>query len=69
MFLLPDFPLTTKWLTESERHLAHERILRDTVGMAPSKGAKAGFMQAIRDPRLYVLCFMQNMVSICSHIL
>ncbi|KAJ4349221.1 hypothetical protein N0V95_004757 [Ascochyta clinopodiicola] len=25
------------------------------------KGAKAGFMQALRDPRLYLLVFMQNM--------
>ena len=63
MWLLPDFPLTTRWLTQAERELAHARIERDTVGMAPSKGAKAGFMQAIRDPRLYILCFMQNMVS------
>lgn len=62
MYLLPDFPLTTRWLTNDERELAHERILRDTVGLAPSKGAKAGFMQAIRDPRLYLFCFMQNMV-------
>jgi hypothetical protein len=67
MYLLPDFPLTTRWLTEAERQLAHDRIQRDTVGMAPSKGAKAGFIQAIRDPRLYVLCFMQNMVSLISH--
>ena len=63
MYLLPDFPLTTRWLSEAERQLAHDRVQRDTVGMAPSKGAKAGFLQAIRDPRLYVFCIMQNMVS------
>lgn len=67
MFLLPDFPLTTRWLTERQRQLAHERIVRDTVGTTTSKGAKAGFLQAIRDPRLYVLAFMQNMhLSACS---
>jgi MFS family permease len=60
-FLLPDEPLTTKWLTPEERQLAHDRIQRDTVGLESSKGAMAGFMQAIRDPRLYVLVFMQNM--------
>lgn len=67
MYLLPDFPLTTRWLTPDERQMAHDRILRDTVGMAPSKGARAGFAQAIRDPRLYLLCLMQNMhLSACS---
>ncbi|KAJ9608454.1 hypothetical protein H2200_007442 [Cladophialophora chaetospira] len=67
MYLLPDFPLTTHWLKDEERQLAHDRILRDTVGLAPSKGARAGFAQAIRDPRLYLLCLMQNMhLSACS---
>jgi len=60
-FLLPDEPLTTKWLTPEERQLAHDRIQRDTVGLESSKGAMAGFMQAVRDPRLYLLVFMQNM--------
>jgi MFS family permease len=67
MFTLADSPLTTRWLTPVERQLAHDRMLRDTVGSEESKGAKAGFMQAIRDPRLWLLCFIQNMhLSACS---
>lgn len=67
MYLLPDFPLTTQWLSPEEHQLAHNRIERDTVGIAPSKGVKAGFYQSIRDPRLYLLCFMQNMhLSACG---
>jgi MFS family permease len=61
IWLLPDMPLETKWLTPEQRQLAHDRIQRDTVGLEPSKGAMAGFMQAARDPRLYLLVFMQNM--------
>ena len=61
IFLLPDTPLTTRWLTPEQRQLAHDRIQRDTVGIQQSKGARAGFMQALRDPRLYLLVFMQNM--------
>ncbi|KAH7349180.1 major facilitator superfamily domain-containing protein [Pyrenochaeta sp. MPI-SDFR-AT-0127] len=61
IFLLPDEPLTTRWLTPQQRQLAHDRIQRDTVGLEQSKGARAGFMQALRDPRLYLLVFMQNM--------
>ena len=60
-FLLPDEPLTTRWLTPEQRQLAHDRIQRDTVGLEQSRGVKAGFMQALRDPRLYLLVFMQNM--------
>jgi len=67
LYMLPDYPLTTRWLTPEERVLADDRINRDTVGLAPNKGARAGFYQAIRDPRLYLLCFMQNMhLSACS---
>jgi MFS family permease len=76
IFILPDTPLTTRWLTEEQRQLAHNRIERDTVGLKESKGAKAGFMQALRDPRLYLLVFMQNMHlsatsfnQVCSHLL
>ena len=47
--------------TPEQRQLAHDRIQRDTVGLESSKGVKAGFMQALRDPRLYLLVFMQNM--------
>lgn len=60
MFLLPDHPLTTKWLTFEEQELAHTRIAKDTVGLEGSKGARAGFMQAVRDPRLWLLTLMQN---------
>ncbi|KAH7024484.1 major facilitator superfamily domain-containing protein [Microdochium trichocladiopsis] len=67
VFMLPDAPLTTKWLTPEERQLAHERMIRDTVGDEGSKGTRAGFMQAVRDPKLWLLAFMQNMhLSACS---
>ncbi|KAK6189670.1 hypothetical protein LQW54_013033 [Pestalotiopsis sp. IQ-011] len=67
IMMLPDSPLTTSWLTPEERQLAHNRMLRDTVGSEGSKGTRAGFMQAVKDPKLYLLAFMQNMhLSACS---
>lgn len=67
ILVLPDHPSTTRWLTPEQRELAHQRILRDTVGLTESKGARAGFMQAVRDPKMWVFCFMQNMhLSACS---
>lgn len=67
MFLLADSPLNTRWLSPEQRQLAHDRMVLDTVGLAESKGAKAGFLQAVRDPRLWLLAFIQNMhLSACS---
>ncbi|KAF9632825.1 putative vitamin h transporter protein [Lasiodiplodia theobromae] len=67
LFTLADHPLSTRWLTPRERELAHARIARDTVSAENDRGARAGFMQAIRDPRLYLFCFMQNMhLSACG---
>ena len=67
MFLLADNPLTTRWLTEEQRQLAHSRMAVDTVGLEESKGARAGFMQALKDPKLYLFAFMQNMhLSACG---
>ncbi|KAH7256012.1 major facilitator superfamily domain-containing protein [Fusarium tricinctum] len=67
IFTLADSPLTTRWLSEEERQLAHDRMVRDTVGLQDSKGARAGFAQAVRDPRLWLFCFIQNMhLSACS---
>lgn len=60
-FLLPDYPLTTRWLTPEERQLAFDRVQLDTVGLEDSKGVWAGFIQAIRDPRIYLFAIMQNM--------
>lgn len=67
MLTLADSPLTTRWLSQDERQLAHDRMLRDTVGLEEDKSATAGLMQAIRDPRLWLFCFIQNMhLSACS---
>ncbi|KAI9923945.1 hypothetical protein ASPWEDRAFT_108872 [Aspergillus wentii DTO 134E9] len=67
MFLLPDHPLATRWLTPEERQLAHSRILADTVDSEQSQGVMAGLKQAFRDPRLYLLALMQNMhLSACG---
>jgi hypothetical protein len=67
MYLLPDSPLATRWLTTEERTLAPERIARDTVGLAPNKGAVAGLKQAFSDPLLYIFALMQNLhLSACS---
>lgn len=59
--LLPSSPLTTKWLNEEERQLAHHRLLRDRVDHHGSGSTWTGFKEAIRDPRVWLFCLMQNL--------
>ena len=60
-FTLPDDPLSTRWLTQEERELAHDRIQRDTVGSKLQTSTMAGLKEAARDPKLWLFVFMQHM--------
>jgi MFS family permease len=61
VFVLPDDPLRTRWLTEDERQLAHERILADTVGARHQTSTFSGLKEAAKDPRVWLFAFMQHM--------
>ena len=62
VYFLPDTPLTTRWLTESERILAHERIQRDIVKNNGNKvSVWEGLRQAASDPRTWLFALMQNL--------
>lgn len=49
LFVLPDDPTRTWWLTPEERKLAHERIERDTVGNQGKSSTVEGLKQSIKD--------------------
>jgi len=59
IWVLPDHPLSTRWLTPEERELAHSRMELDTVGRQTSSGAWAGLKLAARDPKLWFLTLLQ----------
>lgn len=61
VFTLPDYPLTTKWLTPEERQLAHSRIEKDTVGGRSSTSTFRGLLDAASDSKLWLFMFMQHM--------
>ncbi|THU88574.1 MFS general substrate transporter [Dendrothele bispora CBS 962.96] len=61
IFMLPDHPLATRWLTPEERELAQYRMDADSVGIEPSKGAIAGLKQAVVDGKLWVLVILQTL--------
>ncbi|KAG2153348.1 major facilitator superfamily domain-containing protein [Suillus clintonianus] len=61
MWLLPDYPNNTRWLTPAERRLAQARLAED-AGEADQDSAEAsvfeGFKMAIKDPKVPVFMFM-----------
>lgn len=60
-FILPDEPLKTKWLSEAQRKLAHDRIHNDTVEVRDQSTALKGLWEAVKDVRLWVFVLMQHM--------
>ncbi|EMD59637.1 hypothetical protein GGP41_008581 [Bipolaris sorokiniana] len=67
-FMLPNTPLTTRWLSPRERELAHARMERDRIGDSTEDVSMMdGLKQACRDPRTWLFCLMQNFhLSACS---
>lgn len=59
-FILPDEPLTTHWLTPDERTLAHERIMRDTVGNKGETTSVSGIIEAAKDPKVWLFVLIQH---------
>ena len=67
MFILPNYPHTTKWLTEEERAFAAWRLTKD-IDEADAYGEKSmwdGVKMAVRDYRLYLFVLLQH-VSLVS---
>lgn len=61
MWLLPDYPHNTKWLTPDERHLAQVRLAED-AGEADKDPENASFFEgiklALKDPKILIFMVM-----------
>lgn len=62
-FLLPDYPATTKWLTEEERAFAAWRLLADISEEDERYAATVwqGVKLAFKDYRLYIFILFQHL--------
>ncbi|KAK9457081.1 major facilitator superfamily domain-containing protein [Dipodascopsis uninucleata] len=60
LIVLADTPLTTWWLSESERQLAFERVLKQTTEESGSVNVWRGLKQAVLDPKTWLLSLMMN---------
>lgn len=63
--VLPDWPGTTKWLTDAEKRLAAQRIAADKIGATGVRelGHWRSLVAAVSDWRLYVYTFMFMMIG------
>ena len=62
-FILPDYPATTRWLTEEERSFAAWRLLAD-INEADERHARSiwdGMKLALKDYRLYLFVLLQHL--------
>ncbi|KFA56494.1 hypothetical protein S40293_01174 [Stachybotrys chartarum IBT 40293] len=61
-FILPNYPLTTKWLTEEERSYAQWRLMDDTgeADLAGASTIKEGVRLAFTDKKLYLFTLLQH---------
>lgn len=65
MFLFPDYPRTTRWLTKEEGLFAPWRLSNEVAGTVDedSSGIWCGVSQDLRDPLTYLFTFMQMMLT------
>ncbi|GAB7340857.1 hypothetical protein MBLNU457_7218t1 [Dothideomycetes sp. NU457] len=61
LFILPDYPETTKWLTDSERDMAILRIAEEAnqEDRHDAVTPMQGLVMAFKDPVLYIIWMMQ----------
>ncbi len=60
-FLLPNAPLQTRWLTEGERQLAHDRIALDTTEKRAATSTWTGLREAASDYKTWLFALMCNL--------
>lgn len=65
-FTVPDSPLTTKRLTESERKIVVRRLERNQAGTISRKFNKDQFIEAFRDYKLYSCTFLILLTGVPS---
>jgi hypothetical protein len=68
IWLLPDTPSTTRWLSQRERDLAHARMQRDNIADTGAEvSSMEGLKQACKDYKTWVFVLMQCFhLSACS---
>lgn len=69
-FILPNYPATTKWLSEEERRLATARLLSAEASEdeEPHMGHWQAFKEAAKDPKTWVFVLVYNLLNMVGTI-
>jgi len=57
LWKFPDSPMKGSFLTEREKEIAVMRVQTNNTGMQTRKFKKAQFLEAFKDPQLYIISF------------
>ena len=67
IFILPDFPSNTRWLSQTERAVAEWRLIQDAGQFDEDKSSwRYGFQKAFGDWRVYVFAFTFLCIQVAS---
>ena len=66
MFVLPNWPATTSWLTEEERQLSIVRVMEDAGEEDEEISPIQGFLMAVKDYRLWMIVGGQVCIQVSN---
>lgn len=64
--LLPDSPMTAKWMSRSEKVALLEHVAGNKTGVVNHQFKAAQVLEVLTDPQVYLLFFMEVAVSLNS---
>lgn len=70
LFVLPDFPTNTKWLSPKEAAVAEWRLIKDAAGQIDEDDAtwSSGFKAAFTDWRTYIFAAIFHCVLVLTSV-
>jgi len=70
LFVLPDFPTNTKWLSPKEAAVAEWRLIKDAAGQTDEDDASwsSGFNATFKDWRTYVFAAIFHCVLVLTSV-
>ena len=70
LFVLPDFPTNTKWLSPKEAAVAEWRLIKDAAGQTDEDDAawSSGFKDAFKDWRTYFFAALFHCVLVLTSV-
>jgi hypothetical protein len=70
LFVLPDFPTNTRWLSPKEAAIAEWRLIKDAAGQTDEDDASwtSGFKDTFKDWRTYVFAAIFHCILVLTSV-